>query len=116
MTHHYFTLGVLALLLSSGLSTADARRPTEHEARPLEPLRLLAKTGGRTSFDGLTSRVIVKFREGTPRPLVEAVLAKRASDSPSSVAIAAEALAVVPTFSRSAEELQTEEACLSAHR
>jgi subtilisin family serine protease len=114
MTLRYLTLGILGLLLYPGLGAANAIRSNEGEPDRRTPLRHVAKTGGRTSFDGLTSRVIVKFREGTPRHVVDSALGKRASDSAASMAIAEEALAVVPTFWRSPEELQAEEARLES--
>lgn len=112
MTHRYFTVGILALFLLPGTGIADVHRAPERDPGQLAPLRQFAKTGGRTSFDGLTSRVIVKFQEGTPRHVVDSALGKRPSDAPSSVAIAAEAIAVTPTFSSPADELQAKEVLL----
>jgi hypothetical protein len=77
------------------------------------PLAVLRKTGGRISADGLTSTVVVKFREG-----VDARLAggKLAAEGRAAEAIAEGALpgGVRPTFDRPTEALRAEEARLEA--
>ncbi len=113
MTHRYLPILPLLVLMLSALPGATGGRVSA--ATPLSgmaPLREIGKTGGRIAFDGLTSRVVVKFREGTSRYLVESVLAKRSSDDESVAAIHAEAVTVAPTFARSADELRSEEARL----
>lgn len=111
MTHRHLPIGCLLLALTlSALPGAIGERVSAATPSPgLAPLRTIGKTGGRIAFDGLTSRVVVKFREGTSRGLVESVLAKKPSDVASVAAIHAEAVAIAPTFARSVDELKAEE-------
>jgi hypothetical protein len=97
-----FTIAALAVAILPAEALA-LRAPV---ARALVPLRAIEKTGGRISADGLTSTVVVKYREGT---------AKHAA-APAEAEIAAAAVpgGVRPTFDRPAGVLREEEARLEA--
>ncbi len=112
MTQRSSSFLVLTLFLWSSTAVVAGSHRLAPAPERVGVLRKFEKTGGRTSFDGLTSRVVVKFREGTPRQVVEAVLLKRATGSPVSVAIEEVALDVSPTFDRPAGVLKAEEAAL----
>lgn len=77
-------------------------------------LRDIGRTGGRISFDGLTARAVVKFREGTPPDTLDAALLRKTPAGGAARAIAEAAASAAPTFGRSAAELRAEEARLEA--
>lgn len=111
MTHRLLLIGSLLLSLSVAPlpSYSDGRAQAAIPEVVRASLREVRKTGGRTAFDGLTSRVVVKFREGTPRRLVDAALAKQPANDGPLLAMAEAAVRVTPTFARSADELKIEE-------
>lgn len=99
-------LALLALVVPAPSYVAADERPA---LRPLVPLRPMAKTGGRISADGLTSVVVVKYRDG-----VDALGAKAFEPAAAEIAAATVAGGVRPTFDRSVETLRAEEARLEA--
>lgn len=104
------TVSVLLLLCAS-----PAALPSVPHA-DLAPLRIIGKTGGRLTRDGLTSRVVVKLREGeSGRRVSDAIaLGKVAPESVAQAAIAAAALpgGLRSTFDRTASDLRREESDL----
>lgn len=109
MSRRFAIVGLLLLALFPLQIARSAERAGELLASELAPLRQIGKTGGRISFDGLTSRVVVKFVDGTNQDIVVSALNKQPSDEPAVVAIAEAAVSVVPTFERDAEVLRAEE-------
>lgn len=107
-----------ALFLAGGVAGRAVARPEPSSEKALEPLREIGKTGGRLSSEGLTSRVVVKFREGIAFPDLVAAPETAAFAKPDSLVahVAREAVpgGVRPTFSRPAELLRAEEARLEA--
>ncbi|MBK6424902.1 MAG: S8 family serine peptidase [Blastocatellia bacterium] len=114
MAHRTLIIGVVALLLSAIAPIPSMRvsAVSEPELVELAPLRSIAKTGGRISFDGLTSRVVVKFREGTSRGVVDAAMGKRPADPHSAAGIITGAGSIAPTFKRPVVEMRAEESRL----
>ena len=108
---------LVALVLSSSSAQLSVVRAPDL-APALAPLREVAKTGGRISVAGESSRVVVKFREGVAFPsLVDApALALEASSDDLVAYVAREARpgGVRATFDRPAAELRAEEARLEA--
>ena len=110
MTHRLPIISTLLLAFVLFPLPAAPAVVASTEADPIpSPLRQIGKTGGRIAFDGLTSRVVAKFREGTDRSVIEAAIAKRPGGEASVHAIGTEARSVTPTFGRPADELKAEE-------
>src|SRR5947207_1768537 len=105
-----FAMRIRSVFLTAVLLALAAPASPRASGAPFVAIRLLApratmKTGGRISADGLTSTVVVKFREGLDASL---------EDGRAVAAIAATAVpdGVRPTFSRPAEELRAEKSRL----
>lgn len=82
MAHRTLIIGVVALLLSAIAPIPSMRVSAVSEPELVELLccaRLQRREGGYR-FYGLTSRVVVKFREGTSRGVVDAAMGKRPAD------------------------------------
>ncbi len=114
MAHRTLIIGVLALLLSAIAPVPSMRAGAADVPEPvvLAPLRWIGKTGGKISFDGLTSRVVVKFREGTSRSVVDSAMGKRPAEPHSAAGLVSGAGSIKPTFNRPVDELRAEESRL----
>src|SRR5687767_7462474 len=89
----------LAVIVLAAPALPGAAASGPPAAPALASLRVIGKTGGRISADGLTATVVVKYREG---------IAARAADPgvgeiAAKIAAAAVPGGVRPTFDRTAE-------------
>lgn len=115
LVHSLVSVSLVAVLAFCVLVPAAAPHSLDADSRVLEPLRVIEKTGGRISRDGLTSTVVVKFREGSDirrNGGIDLAPTAERSGARTAIASAAPLDRVQPTFDRPVAELRAEESKL----